>query len=229
MVFFVLIFSLVQGAFAIMLYTARTQWVAAYNDQSKELQVARANADQFAVEVKKAQADGDAKANQKEIQIKKLQTDAVAMQNELRNLEAKDLKQRQVAGDVNATVMAIQAENQRRQADVDQYRKTLAAQMDENKKLVDANNELRTAKITADIENNALREGNKQMMGKLEELAKDEARRRFSVAGGPAGKLSAGRNPPLENIEGLVKTFQGNLVKITIGSDATLRGQESTA
>jgi hypothetical protein len=35
-------------------------------------------------------------------------------------------------------------------------------------------------------------------------------------------QLSAGRNPPLENIEGLVKTFQGNLVKITIGSDAGL-------
>ena len=50
MVFFVLIFSLVQGAFAIMLFATGTKWPVAYAEQVKEGQVSRANSEQYKAE-----------------------------------------------------------------------------------------------------------------------------------------------------------------------------------
>src|SRR5437868_2745275 len=91
-IFLVLMLSLVQGAFAIMLYSARTQWANAHAEQAKELQVARANADQFALEIKKAQADADARVAQRDVQVKKLQADAVALQKEIEDWRNKDQK-----------------------------------------------------------------------------------------------------------------------------------------
>ena len=127
----------------------------------------------------------------------------------------------------NATIMKAQAEAQLRQLDNDQMRKTLNEQLAENKKLHGFQQHAPHGEDHRRYRGErSPRSRDKQLTDKLEEMARDEARRKTSVAAGSSGKVGTGKNPPQENIEGLVRQSQGNLVKITIGSDAgLLKGQ----
>jgi hypothetical protein len=222
MVIFVLLFSLAQGALAIMLYAGQTRWAQAYKAKDAEAKVAQASADTYQADAKKAQTDADARIAQRNDQLKKLQNDAQALQTEIQNLQAKAQEFNKQQLQNNAVITASQFEVQRRQADVDELKKTLSDQLAENKKLLDLNNTLTTEKVTAEIQARTLQDRNTQLAAKLEDLARERAREKATVAGGAAGKAGLGKNPPVENIEGLVRQVQGNFVKITIGSDANL-------
>ena len=67
----------------------------------------------------------------------------------------------------------------------------------------------------------SFREINDRLEKQLQDMERTMARMR--ATGTTAGtRLASGVNPPPENVEGLVKRTDGNLVSITIGSDAGL-------
>jgi hypothetical protein len=222
-VFLVLIFSMIQGGLTVMLYTARTQWAVQNADLVNQLKVARANADQFAAEKKKADTDAAAALAAKDDQVKKLQEEVKAKSDQLADLQATEQKRKLEQATDKATLESIQADLKRRQADVEQLRATLTTELEKNKQLVDQNNTLRQEKVTAEIKANALAVRNSEMEAKLQDLAREIARAKSPLAGGPGGKTGTGKNPPAENVEGLIRQSDASgLVKITIGSDAGL-------
>jgi hypothetical protein len=223
-VFLVLILSLLQGALTLVLYTARTTWAAQNKELQTQLTASRANAKQWEVEKGKAETEANARVAKVEDEKKKLQEESKAQKDQIADLQANEQKWKvEEKAALKATVAAAQADVTRRQADVDQLKSTLTVQMEENKKLVDLNNTLRQEKTTAEIEANALRARDKELVEKLQDLAREIARAKSPLAGGVGTKMGTGKNPPPEKIEGLVRQADpSGLVKITIGSDAGL-------
>jgi hypothetical protein len=221
-VFLVLIFSLLQGGLTVVNYAAHTTWAAQNDELQKQNAVLKANADQFAVEKTKAEKDATDKLAAKDAELKKQQEELNAKSTQITDQAATEQKRKQEQLTLNAALASAQADLKRRQDENDQMKTTLAAQMDENKRMVDLNNTLRQDKITAEIKANALLARNNELESKLQDLAREVARMKSPLAGG-GGKAGTGKNPPAANIEGLIsKTDSSGLVKITIGSDASL-------
>ena len=222
-VFLVLIFSLLQGGLVIMLYTARTPWAAYASELLKQNQVSRANADQFKAEAEKKETEKVAAVAAKDKEITKLQEELKAKADQLADLRATEKKWDTEKTTIRETEKALQSDVKRRQDETEQLGMTLKTQLDKNKELVDQNNTLRQEKTTADIKANAFKVRNDEMVAKLEDMAREIARAKSPLAAGPGGKAGTGKNPPPENVEGLIRQSDpSGLVKITIGSDAGL-------
>jgi hypothetical protein len=221
--FFVLIFSLAQGALVLFLYTARTQWSTQYVELEKRFKVSEANVTQMAVERDNAYRERDDKLAQSENEKKQMRDENTQQKTRIATLESLQKEWGTNNDKAKTSIEKAQAEVQRMQDDIDHLRKTLNDQLAENKKLSDQAIVLRNEKITAEIELRTTQDKYTQLSGKLEELAKDLAR----LKAGPGGATTArgtGPNPPAENIEGLIrKTDPSGLVSITLGSDAGLK------
>ena len=217
----VLILSLVQGAFAVLLYTARTHWATQYAELEKRYKVAQASADQSAAEAQKAKADSERALAEQVAANKKLEEELVSQKGQNTILTNKSQEADLARERAEATKTQATIEVQRMTADVEHLKETLKKQMAANTELVNQNNTLRQEKVAADIKANALSDRNKQMEEKLQDLARDLARLKSPVAATGVG-AKAGKNPPADSIEGLIRQVDGGLVKITIGSDAGL-------
>ena len=114
-----------------------------------------------------------------------------------------------------------QKETERRQADVEKMRDVLKAETGKNNLLIRDNNELRERAVGAEIEARTFKDMNKRLESELQDMARSMARMR-ATTGNTGGPARNGINPPPENVEGLVSRADGNLVTITIGSDAGL-------
>jgi hypothetical protein len=233
-VFLVLILSLIRGALTVVLYTARTTWAAQVNELKQQLTVSRANTQQAMVEKTKAENDskayrdafGGKDAAEISNSFKKLQDDAKDLNDKIADLQANEQKWMLREKEQLATVASVQADLKRRQAAEEQLKTTLDNQLKENRSLVDLNNTLRQDKTTAEIKANALLARNKELEEKLQDVARELARLKSPLAGGvAAAKLGTGKNPPQDNIEGLIRQVDASsgLVKITLGSDANLQ------
>jgi hypothetical protein len=119
------------------------------------------------------------------------------------------------------------SEVQKRQADVSQLRDTLKKETETNSALVKKNNELIEQATAANIEKQAALALSKKMEEQVQQMARDMERMRSSGGRGTQTVRDNRRNPPQENIEGLIKaTDSSGLMTISIGSDAGLsRGQ----
>jgi hypothetical protein len=217
----VLILSLVQGAFAVLLYIPHTHWPTQYAELEKRYKVAQASADQSAAEAQKAKADSDRAVAEQVAANKKLEEELVSQRGENTNLRNNAQQAELARAQANAAKEAAKVEVERIQADVEHLKGTLKKQMEANTELVTQNNTLRQEKVAADIKANTLSDRNKQMEEKLQDLARDLARLKSPAAATGVG-AKAGKNPPADSIEGLVRQVDGGLVKITIGSDAGL-------
>jgi hypothetical protein len=245
LVFLNLIFSLAVGAFAVMDYTARTHWADKYNNLSKKYQVVQADSQTWKAEaqiLEKQKKDLNAQlvlAAGKDLEIKgiddpeaqragkkaadlliargrqieELKTDLGKLRDQLAAEKKKNL-----AYDTTATT--AQADANRRQVDTEKLRTILKAETDKNIQLVRDMNFHRDQAVAAQIKLDSVRDMNKRLEGQLQEMARDMARLRANL--GSAGGVARGVNPPPENVEGLVRRADGNLVTITIGSDAGL-------
>ena len=85
-----------------------------------------------------------------------------------------------------------------------------------------ASNDMRDAMIRAQLQSRTLKDRNSQLESQLQDVAREVVKLR---SGGGAG-AARGVNPPPDNLEGTVRRADGNLVTISLGSDAGLtRGQ----
>jgi murein L,D-transpeptidase YcbB/YkuD len=221
LIFLVLVFSLLIGGLQIITYVARTNWIEEYNKLSQRLQVAQASEETYKKEAIKAQQDADARVAQETAQRKKTEADLQAqivlndqMRERLANSEKKSTQENSLA-----TLSSVGV--QKYQEDVSKLRESLKKETDLNTAVVKKNTELLEQATSAAIERQAALATNKRLEEQLQQMARDMARMRST--GGTAMARANGKNPPPENVEGLIKTTDSSgLMTITIGSDAGL-------
>jgi len=232
LVIFNLLFSLVVAALLIMVYITRTNWADGFNKLKDRYDVANANARAYQTERDEAIAKADKATKDLQAEVGKLNDRLTTAKNETQALQDQ-LNKEQGKGTKSeaAGVSTLQALSEM-QKEVDQAKKT-------NKDLYDyihhpqtgllvKMDELRTQYVTAKIERDGLKTQNKELEGKLQEMAKQVVRLQAGTANvgvGVGGGSKQVKNPPLENVEGLIEAIdatdaRSGLVKITIGSDS---------
>jgi uncharacterized phage infection (PIP) family protein YhgE len=224
LVFLNLVFSLVVGGFVAFAYAARTHWVEEYKKLQAQNTVLAADARTFQSEMEKAKQDAAAQIAKKEAELKNSQQDLDAanrviaqLRQELSNAKTKSLQESNLSS-------AYTAEVDKRQQDVAQLREALRKRDQEINAMAKQNAELRDQATVAQIGERTALERASRVEKQLQQMAKDMARMRANGASLTA--RAGGRNPPPENVEGLVKdtdTRGGTvLMTLSIGSDAGL-------
>jgi hypothetical protein len=221
LVFLNLVFSLVVGAFVIMIYLARTHWVDEYNKLAAQTKVLSASEQTWKKEADDAKQGADAKVQKAQADLKNVQADLqaeVALNTQIKK-DLEDLKKKSTQQ--NAVASLSMVEVQKRQEDVAKLRETLKKETDLNVALVKKNNELTDQTTAALIEKRSVQEQNNRLEAQLQQLARDMAR--LKAGGGATTVRAGGKNPPPESVEGLVKTTDpSGLMTLTIGTDAGL-------
>jgi len=246
LVFLNLVFSLVVGAFAVMDYTARTHWAdyagkmksnndalramtEAYKKQADLLAKDKAdmqdNLNRLRVQYAPA-AQGDKEARSDTI----LATELKVRTDEIKNLrDTIDTLRKQLTDekDWKSKYLALADQStkdmERRQEDAKVMRQQLKDELGKNFNLIKDRNDMRDSMVQARIAERTLKDRNTQLEDALRKAHSDLAVAKTLGARGPGG---SGINPPAENVEGLVRRAEGNLVTISLGSDAGLaRGQ----
>lgn len=222
LVFINLLCSLAVGGLVTMVYVARTHWVSEFTKLQNLNQIAVASEQAYKKEAEKAAADRDLKIAEKDAQLKKALADLKTVQdsNDQLTRDMSELRKKQTSS--TAVTEASQQEVIRRQADVEQVRANLKSAREENVKLVLDKQNLLDRAVAAEIQMKTVKDTNERIEKQLQELTKELVRMRSGVGTGAVARTGS-RNPPPENIEGLVRQASADgLVTITIGSDAGL-------
>jgi len=104
-----------------------------------------------------------------------------------------------------------------RQEDVDLVRNNLKIESERNFQLTRDINDARDKMVQAEIKSRTLEDYNRRLLSRVTELEK------LKATGGLAGR---GNSMPPQDVEGLVRQAEGNLVTISLGADNGLaRGQ----
>src|SRR5262249_42227637 len=90
-----------------------------------------------------------------------------------------------------------------------------------NDNLVLEKNQMRDQKVAAEIDRKAFKDRAEQLATDNQRLEKLVAQ--MKAAGGNAANTRLAAAPPPQDVEGLVKKAEGNLVTISIGSDAGIQ------
>jgi hypothetical protein len=243
LVFLNLVFSLVVGGFAVVDYAARSNYAAAFNAVKQQNDVLKSAAQSFQTEAVRLAKDRDDLAEK--LGAQRVAWDPAAKDDKEggANVAARalavmkdqsatinDLKgqvdglRKQLADEkgknVNLLAMERQfkADAERRQEDTKILRDQLKAEMDKNFTKEKEMNALREDMVTAQIAARTLKDRNTQLEEQLQAAARTLAQLRSQGASGG----QRGDNPPPEQVEGLVRRVDGNLVHISLGSDAGL-------
>jgi hypothetical protein len=171
-------------------------------------------------QVSELKADLQAKLEQTTATLKRMQDDLkdqLAVNKTLAEKLLADEKKTQRADALNK---AAQVEVERRQVDVEKLREVLRLEMEKSVKLVKEHAALREQMTAALIQAAALKDNNSRLETELRDLAKTVAQLQANPKA-PVGRIE--RNPPAENIEGVVKGIEkGGQVKISVGTEAGL-------
>jgi hypothetical protein len=222
LVFLNLVFSLVVGGFVVAIYVARAHWVDEFDKIKKQNEVLAASAKTFQSEADKAKQDAAAQLVKKDAELKSIQQARDVDQNTIVQLRG-DLEKLQTRSRQESALSSTYgAEVTKRQEDVAQLRDTLRKEREANDTLVKKNAELTDKATVAQIEAQAFKDQANRVEKQLQQMAKDMARIRSSGGATTTARIG-GKNPPPENVEGLVKnTDSSGLMTLTIGSDAGL-------
>ncbi len=223
LVFINLVFSLIVAALVVTVYMAQARWASELKKSEDTNKVLVASNRAFEEQLGQVQAAADAKVKDAQAALKKAEDerDFQAGMVKERDAAIAQLKTRGNAGEALTT--ASQVEATRRQADMQQLRETLKKETDENARLVNETNKMREQKVAAEIQFKAASERAQRMEQEMQRLAKENAVMKANLGGSAVARRGAGdRNPPPENVEGLIKAYDpaSGLMTITIGTDA---------
>jgi myosin heavy subunit len=222
LVFLNLVFSLVVGGFVAFTYVARTHWVAEYKKLEAANQVLAADARTYQSELDKARQDAAAQLAKKDAELKNSQQDLDAANRVVAQLRDDLTKANSRSRQFENQTTIYTGEVSKRQDDVAQLRETLSRERQNNNVLAKQNAELRDQATVAQIERRSVQDQNGRLEKLLQQAYKDMARMRAN-GGTSTIARAGGKNPPPENVEGLVKTTDSSgLMTLTIGSDAGL-------
>jgi hypothetical protein len=224
LVFLNLVFSLLAGILIIQVYATRTSWKSAYDKLNNYYTVSEANNKALRADMDSLRAakDDQIKAaektrDEKEADRKRLEGELKTVQDELNKEKTQHLAQR-----TNATVS--NEELQRRQQETasltDRLNKANAALAEEQKK----GKQLQDEKMQAVINFNSEHDRNVRMLEQLKQLNQkaELMEKKLASMGASAKDVAVNRNPPPEDVEGVVLETDAKtgLVTISIGTDS---------
>ena len=225
LVFINLVFSLIVAALVVTVYMSQTRWAAELTKSENNNKVLVASNQAFQDQLQSVQKAAADEVAAGKAALKKAE-DEIAFQSGMvkeRDAQIQQLKTRGNSGEALTT--ASQVESTRRQADMEKLRETLKKETDENARLTNDANKMRDRAVAAEIQFKAASERADRMEKELQRMAQDNARLKANLGGSATARRGAGeRNPPPENVEGLIKAYDpaSGLMTITIGSDAGL-------
>ena len=223
LVFVNLVFSLFVGAMGLMVFTADTNKNAEIAKIIRERDVLKASNGTYQEE-NKVLLEG------RETEIKRMEKDIEKQKTDLedRDRVAKDMQKKldEASKKLNEKDIVLQtavAESNRRQEQNDQMREILKAEVDRNQKLTKDLEKSKSEEVSQRITALTLKSTNEKLENQLREMARDMEKVKSGSTSAVAQLNKASKNPPPENIDGLVKVADpSGLVKISIGSDAGL-------
>jgi hypothetical protein len=223
LVFFNLIFSILTGALVLMVFSARTNWQVAANQYLSELKVAQASVQAYQKEAEEARRGADEKVQVVAKELENAKTQLAQVVATKKQEEERFQKEVAKVAQAEATIKDITTDRDRSAEEV----KILVKQKDSMQKrindLVKETSTLHDARVAAEIEAKSFKNRNEQLVATIKNL---EKKNQELLAKGGTGAGGASRavsdNPPPENVEGLVKKAEGNLLTLSIGSDSGL-------
>jgi len=227
LIFFVLIFCLVAGGLMIVVYATSRNYADAYAKAGDRLIAVESDRKQYAEEaanVKQAkdQLEKDLRA-QLDAEKKKTADANKALADEKKLREAKEGELAAKGAAIDGSLGSAKSRGEEvaiLQKQIGERDDTIRLQREE---LDVAKDET----VRADIERKTYQARNLQLENELRDMARQLAQARNSgttgVAQGPGGRTGK-NNPPPDNAEGRIRSIDqsGNLLTITIGSDAGL-------
>jgi hypothetical protein len=219
-----LILSVAVGAFIVMTYVVRTDWHRAYVEVDKQVKGAQANAQAYQQEGLQVRGELN-RANDKLLAMDKtLKDNEVAADARLKQEIDRHNQEIEKAKTFSVASSASAAELERRQQEVAYLTSQLRVRDDQLKNMEKVVEDTRNRAVESEIAAKSEQNRNNNLLDQLEKLTKDV--QKAQQAGSTALVSSSGprRNPPAENVEGLVKKTDpaSGLVTLTIGSDAGL-------
>lgn len=224
LIFLNLVFSILAGILIIQVYATRTSWKSAFDKLNNFYTVSEANN-------KALRADCDAIKQAKDEEIKKLQGDIASGKKDKELLEAKvqstekelqSEKTNHLAQRNNATVSKEELERRQQETAslTAQVNKASAALAEEQKK----GKQLQDEKMQAVINYNSEHERNVRLLETHRQLIQNYelAQKKLASLGVSAKDVQVTRNPPPEDVEGVIEETDAKtgLVTISIGSDS---------
>jgi hypothetical protein len=224
LVFFNLLFSIITGALVLMVFSARTNWQVATKKFEAELQVAQASVTAYQKEAADARQAAQEEVAKVKAELDNTKGQLVQAQSHNKAEDDKYVKETQKVAQQEATIKSITTDRDRNAEEV----KILARQKDGMQKrigeLVKLNSDAHDGRVKAEIEANAHKTRNEQLVSTVKNLEKanQELRAKMGSSGGSTSVAS--ENPPPENVEGLIKKADATsgLVTLSIGSDSGL-------
>jgi len=244
LVFFNLVFAFVIGTFAVLGYIARTHWADQYVKLENSYKVVQASAEAHKRENDKLIEDRKIFAQKMQGRVPNLDpkgkpddvANAVADKLVKQADEIKDLKTglkdeqkktTKLENDVTqfrTAATVAQADVKRREENETNLRANLKEEVTRNNQLLVGINDMRDRAVAAEITAKSLKGRNVQLEDQLQGLSREVVRLKASGAGvRPTAQSASGRNPPPDQVEGLIQRVDGDLVTLTIGSDAGLQ------
>lgn len=220
-----LVLSLFVGWLIVGTYVTRTNWHTAYTDLEKQLKVIRQDAITYQAESEEAKGNNKTLTDKLRAADEKIKASedlaSVRVQELTRKLDAEVAKNK--ALQINATGMT--SETGRRQSEVGFTTEKMTALQDKLKAMEKQLEDDRAAKVEAQIAANSERERNNNLLAQNEKLMKELQKRQQNGGAAPASVAGARKNPPAEDVEGVVKATdpRSEFVTITIGSDAGIQ------
>jgi hypothetical protein len=217
-----LLFSLAVGALVIMVFITRTNWKRGFDELNGRYQIALASEQAYKTENEKVAKEADARVAKAEARVKQLQNDLAVQVGINDGLRADLVMKSKQATKGDATAQAGVAEITKRQESEEKLRLTLKEADEKYRQILRQNSKLYDEKVAAEIEMKAAVERAQRLEGQMQDMTKELVRVRSG--GGSVARGAGGRNPPPENVEGLIKTIdpRSNRMTLTIGSDAGL-------
>jgi len=210
-----LIFSLVTGAFVIMVYVTQNNWVDGFDKLKKNYQVSEANSRMYAQEVEETRTKCNGEANNLKEQISVARQEVASTK---RQLDAKAVELSQIDSRsrlTNNNVSELMEELNRRKLELDRLKEVLKQKEETMVTMESQNTMWRNDAITADITAKSEQERNRQLLDQVAALTKELERRQAPGA----------QRPPADDVEGTVlePDAKSELVTISIGSDSGVK------
>jgi len=223
LVFVNLIFSLFVGAMGLMVFTADTNKNYEINKVQRERDVLKASNTTYQEESKALTESSASGIKENEVALSKAKVD---LEDVKRRMDDSEKKYNEASKKLNEKDIVLQtsvAELNRRQELNNQMREILKAEVKRNSDITKELEQTRSKEISESISAQTYRATNERLEVQLRDMAKDFERVKSGGTSALAQVNKASKNPPPDNIEGMVKDAAASgLIKISIGSDAGL-------
>jgi hypothetical protein len=222
-----LLFSLVVAGFIVVVYAKSTNWAA----KTKDWQAAHAAADASRQAAEKDLQDERARSadaiSRQEDRIRQLEADVKNARAETGTEKTASQKINQDVNTERASMMAMQSELAKRKQEVVELEAQIKDKDDAIVKNIKAKNEAVDAKVAAEIKATSYEAKAQRLEARVRETEIEIVKLRRSGGTGGAGGTSlvsavSASNPPPQAVEGIVTEKSGELIRISIGSDAGL-------